>query len=252
MGQTALANDWARIARASLERMGGNERLEGYLLSAEAAVAGTEHDFDRWIALLRRSQEVTVRALGADHPMAITGIANIGDAFAVSGHYEEAIAADRQARAAAERTLGPDHPLVGNISSNECEALNRLGRYGEALVACQHALAIWRATGTDAAIQSYGLTGVGLALLGEGRAAEAVAPLQEAVTARESGHIAPALVGESRFALARALWSRPAERPRALALARQARSAAGIDAKAIAAIDAWLAKPGVELAGKDP
>jgi tetratricopeptide (TPR) repeat protein/predicted Ser/Thr protein kinase len=244
LGQAPLGRDWARIARATLERMGGNERLEGYLLSGEGAVAGAEHDFEGWIALLRRAQEVTQRALGADHPMAITGIANIGDALAVTGRYEEAIAADRAARAAAERALGPEHPLLGNISSNECEALNRLGRHAEALTACQHALAIWRAAGSDATIQSYGLTGLGLALLGEGRAAEAVAPLEQALPAREAGHLAPALQGEARFALARALWTRAAERPRALALARQARTDCASDKKTLAEIDAWLAKPG--------
>src|SRR5262249_54054705 len=156
--------------------------------------------------------------------LSITGIANIGDAFAVSGRYDEALVSDIEARVTAERVLGPDHPLLANINSNECEALNHLGKFSEALEACRRALAIWRGTGSDAAIRSYGLTGLGLALLGEGRAAEAVAPLEEAVAAREGGHLAPALQSESRFALARALWTRPAERPRALSLARQARA----------------------------
>jgi eukaryotic-like serine/threonine-protein kinase len=186
---------------------------------------------------------LTQKVLGADHPLTITGLSNIGDALAGAGRYEEALAADRNARAAGERVLGPEHPLVAPTCSNECEALNHLARFAEARAACARALEIWRAVGTDLTIQSYGLTGLGLALLGEGRAADAVEPLEEAVKARADGHLAPDRIGESRFALARALWSRPLERPRALALARQARADSASDAKVAATIDAWLAKP---------
>jgi tetratricopeptide (TPR) repeat protein len=243
LGEAPLGRDWVRIARATLDRMGGNERLEGYLLSAEGQVASTEHDFEGAVAIARRALEVTQRALGNEHPMAITGLANLGDLYATNGRYEDAVTADRGALAMAERVLGPDHPLVGNIYSNECEALNHLARFAEALPACQRALAIWRAAGSDATILSYGLTGVGLALLGQGKADEAIAPLEQAMPARAAGHLAPALQGETRFALARALWSRAAERSRALGLARQARADCTADAKTVALIDAWLTKP---------
>ncbi|MDB4980269.1 MAG: hypothetical protein JWM82_1021, partial [Myxococcales bacterium] len=56
-------------------------------------------------------------------------------------------------------------------------------------------------------------------------------------------NLSPELVAETRFALARALWSRPAARARARALAKAARAGAGDTTKMTAAIDAWLAKP---------
>src|SRR5450432_294961 len=181
LGQVTVGRDWVEIARAAIERLGANERLEAFLLSAEGTVLGAEHDAVGWVETTRRSQVLTQKVLGADHPMTITGLSNIGDALAGAGRYEEALAADRIARAASERVLGPDHPMVAPPCSNECEVLNHLGRFAEARAACGRALEIWRAAGTDLTIQSYGLTGLGLALLGEGRAADAVAPLEAAV-----------------------------------------------------------------------
>jgi tetratricopeptide (TPR) repeat protein len=243
MGQTAAARDWMRIARAAIDRLGGNERIEGYLLSGEAEVVGAEHDLDKKVATARAALALTSKALGPDHPMTLSGLGNVGDSLAGAGRFPEALVADKQAIAAAERVVGPDHPMLGNFWSNECEVLNHLDRYAEALDACQRALSIWRGAGTDAAIRSFGLTGVGLALLGLGKPAESVPPLQEAVEAREAAHMAPALLGESRFALARALWSHPASRANALALARRARADSASDATKAANIDAWLAHP---------
>jgi len=69
--------------------------------------------------------------------------------------------------------------------------------------------------------------------------------LERALTLRQQ-HSAPVEEqANTRFALARALWSEPAQRPRALELAQQARR--GLDGhprelKLIEQIDAWLAQ----------
>jgi hypothetical protein len=122
------------------------------------------------------------------------------------------------------------------------EALNRLGRFSEARASFERALAVWREIGAGEFLRSYGLTGLGKTFLGAGNPGDAVAPLEGAVAARVATKAAPSLLGESRFALARALWSRSSDRPRALTLARQARADYGSDPKAVAEIDAWLAK----------
>jgi serine/threonine protein kinase/tetratricopeptide (TPR) repeat protein len=243
LGQPSMARDWLEIGRAGLERLGKDGRLEGFLLTAESSVRAAARDFDGWVSCSRKAYAVTRAALGQDNPLPLTGLANIGDALSGAGRFEEALAADREARAETERVLGPSHPLLGNITNNECEALNRLGRFAEASATCQLALSIWRAAGTGPAIVSFGQTGLGMAFLGEGRAEDAIAPLETAVASRVDNHLAPELIGESRFGLARALWARRAARPRALALAKQARADSTSDPKAVAAIDAWLAKP---------
>jgi hypothetical protein len=67
-----------------------------------------------------------------------------------------------------------------------------------------------------------------------------VAPLERALNIRVDKQAAPELVGETRFALARALWSRESARPRAIALATAARAERAADKPAAAEIDAWL------------
>jgi eukaryotic-like serine/threonine-protein kinase len=243
LGDAAAARDWAPIARASLESQAHDDFLEALVLDAEGIVLATEGDLAGRTAKQRAAAALTSKTLGPDHPFTLAGLMNIGDGLSGAGHYEEARVADLTALAAAERVYGPVHTVVAADANNLCEALNRLGRYDEARAACGRALAVWKEVGAAPVVRAYGLTGLGTALVGEGRAVEAIAPLEEAVAARAASTVGPTFLGESRFALARALWSRPATRPRALALARQARADDAGDAKAVAAIDAWLAKP---------
>jgi tetratricopeptide (TPR) repeat protein len=240
LGRPGEARDWLEIARASLARVTTQKYLLGNVLTAEGLVLQSEHDTEKFITVEREAAAKTAAAFGSDHYLAITGLSNVGDGLAALGRYEEAVTADETALAAAIRVFGPEHPMVAIVSNNDCEALNRLGRYAQALEHCQSAMKVWTLNGVDPVFRSYGQTGIGLALLGLGRPAEAIAPLEEAVAARAAGQVPPAVQGESRFALARALWSRPAARPRALALARQARGEVAGDKKVVADVDAWL------------
>ena len=82
-----------------------------------------------------------------------------------------------------------------------------------------------------------------------GQPGKAITSAQRAVAAREHAELAAPLLAQSRFVLARALWDAPAgagrDRPRALALATQARDvlrAAGKHTPAeLATVEAWLA-----------
>jgi tetratricopeptide (TPR) repeat protein len=108
--------------------------------------------------------------------------------------------------------------------SNEGEALNALGRFDEAREAFAHAIQIWRAAQSDPSLISVGLTGIGLSYLGAGKFSDALNPLEEALRIRTTKLDTPEHLGETRFALARALWSSPANRQRARSLAVQARA----------------------------
>jgi tetratricopeptide (TPR) repeat protein/predicted Ser/Thr protein kinase len=244
LGKLESAHDWHLVARAAVDRLGAGPRqyVIGTFLSAEGLMRGAEHDYEAWVRGEREGTAATAKAYGADHYLALTGLSNIANALAAAGRNEEAVTANQTALAASERVLGPEHPIVAGVCNNECEALNRVGRHAEALRLCRRALDIFRAAGADPVIRSYALTGAGIALLGEGKPGEAIAPLEEAVAARAAVRVNAALQGESRFALARALWPKPPARPRALALARQARTDYGTDTRAVAEIDAWLAK----------
>jgi tetratricopeptide (TPR) repeat protein/predicted Ser/Thr protein kinase len=245
LGKIEGAHDWHLVARAEVDRLGDSQRafIIGSFLSAEGVMRGAEHDAEGWVAGVRAGTVATAKAYGAEHYLALTGLANTANALEAVGRDEESIAENEKVLAIAERVLGPDHTLVAGVCNNECEALNRVGRYADALRLCRRALGIWHEQGADAVIRSYTLTQEGLALVGVGKSGEALPPLEEALKARVDAHVNPAQQGETRFALARALWAKPATHPRALALARQARADYGADAKAVAEIDAWLSKP---------
>ena len=143
--------------------------------------------------------------------------------------------------------LGSEHPRVALVSNNEGEVLNLLGRYRRPRWLTRRAAKLDRQSGVDTDVLAWALTGLGRALLGQKRTAAAVAPLEEALAIRIEKHAPPAQLAETRFALARALWSRPAEQAEGRWLwASRARGECGDDEKAAGEIDAWLARARAE------
>ena len=139
------------------------------------------------------------------------------------------------------KVVGTEHPLVGLTVGNAAEALNALQRYAEARVASERALAIWHRAGSHPFYEAVALNSLGQALLGLGRPAESVVQLERAGAIL--GDDPSPYPHEVRFALARTLWTWPQKRPRALALAREARAGyqrLGTAAAEVAAVDTWL------------
>jgi hypothetical protein len=155
-----------------------------------------------------------------------------------------------EARDLAVHALGAVHPYVGMLENNRGEVLNLMHRHGEARTTLARTIEIWKASGVDPMMLAYAQTGLGLAFLGDHRPLDAVEPLAAALQTRVAGQAAPDLLGETRFALARALWAQRGDRPRAEGLARQARAdylalekTTGTAPAALAQVDAWLASP---------
>jgi tetratricopeptide (TPR) repeat protein/predicted Ser/Thr protein kinase len=150
-----------------------------------------------------------------------------------------------------EKALGPDHPDVA-------ASLNGLGawahaqdKYDDARKLYERALAIRaKALGPDHPEVAGSLTGLGRALLGLAKPADALVPLERALAIRTAQEVDPAVLADTRFALARALWGAPVaqgrDRPRGRTLVEQARddyAAAGDDEKAnLVEVEAWLAE----------
>jgi tetratricopeptide (TPR) repeat protein len=241
--QIETGAEWLAIGQAMVDRIGGHPLLEAWLLAAHASILTNEGKLAEALAALERSRQAKERILGDSHIDVLSSTLNIGNLLELSGRHEEALAADRSARLTMARVVGPDHPRVAMVWANEGEALNSLGRHAEARVAFEHALDIWRRSGADPYFTSFGLTGLGRAYLGEERAADALPPLEEALRIRVERRMDAEHLGEVRFALARALWSRPTERRRARALAQQARADYAelkSDATSATEIDVWL------------
>jgi tetratricopeptide (TPR) repeat protein len=201
------------IGRATVERMGGHRLLEAWLLVSEGTILTAEGKGREAVAVLERSRVEKEKILGPDHHEVFIAVNNIGVGLQGAGRYEEARARYEEARLGFARVLGPDHPMVAMALNNEGESLSQLGRHGEARACFERAVAIWRKAETDPFLLSYGLTGLGAELVAEGRAGEAVAPLEEALRTRTAQQFDPEEVGKTRAALARAMALRPQRRP---------------------------------------
>jgi tetratricopeptide (TPR) repeat protein len=210
------------------------------LAQAEGMLALKDEDYARALAAAERSIAITRRLVGPDDPLTIQWEANKGDWLSLSGRLDEALQTQIQARQHFERVLGRDHPRVAYVLINEGEALRLLGRNTEAEAAYRSSVRLVRQSGVDVDVLAWALTGLGRALLGQEKPTEAIAPLEEALAIRLEKKAPAAQIGETRFALARALWSRPADRRRAVVLGMSSRADYGDDTKSVAEIDAWL------------
>jgi len=240
LGQDQVAREWLVVARAGVARLGRESLADAMLAQAEAMLAVNEHAYDRALESADRSIAITQRLLGPDDPWTIQWEANKGDWQQTAGRLEDALQTDTHALMRFEKLLGPDHPRVAMTSNNQGEVLNLLGRYEEAEVAYRRAADIWRRSGADATFLGWALTGYGRALLGQERFQDAVQPLEEALAVRMANKVPARQLGETRFALARALWPKPTSRKRAEALGLDARADFGNDKATVAEVDAWL------------
>jgi len=245
--QVTVASEWFEVAQGDVARLGRETLASAMLAESEGVLSSTKKDYTRALAAADRAIDITRRLLGPDDPLTIAWVANKGDWQMSAGRLDEALQTDISARKQFERVLGPDHPRVAMVLNNEGEVLNLLGRYAEAEVAYDRAVRLFRQSGTEGDVLGWALTGLGRARLGQGHPQAAVGPLEEALANRLEKHATPGLLAETRLALARALWSRPNERPRALALIDAARADLANDKKALREIDAWLS----EVQGKD-
>ncbi|HVZ71650.1 MAG TPA: tetratricopeptide repeat protein, partial [Polyangia bacterium] len=223
---------WAAAAALCEEALWAAEasRDDDVGATAAAQLAGLSvarrDDSARWTRLAR----AIVKRMGPGHDRVAGWIAHneanaaleMGDAKAARGLYERAIAIKTAA-------LGPEHPDVAVSLNSYGNTLHELGADEDGLKALARAAAIFE--------RAYGPGNrfVAMALQNEGEILDATDRPREAL---------PLPVGESRFALARALWDAGGDRRRARALAEAAREAYGRATNAqkeIAGIDAWLA-----------
>jgi tetratricopeptide (TPR) repeat protein len=235
---------WSRLARALLDRMGPGHELilawhrhnEGVLRIAREPAAA--------LAFLKEALALKERALPAGNPDIARTIASIGDANHALGNEPEALAMAERAHAMFVKAYGPSSTEAAYTLSNSGEYLIDLGRAAEAVPLLRDAAARWSAqSGPTHPNLGYPLTALGRALLVSGQPREAVPVLERALAVREGGEPNLSLVAETGFALAQALWSADQHLARARVLAADARAQyvrESDDARA-AQVEAWLA-----------
>ncbi|WP_163988723.1 serine/threonine-protein kinase [Pyxidicoccus caerfyrddinensis] len=244
----ALPNYERALASLRKEGNGGQLRMANVLLSLGNARADLGQ-LAQAEAAYREALAIQVAQLGPQHPDVALSRNNLGFVAMDAGRLEEARAHFEAARALWETTLGPGHPKVASALYNLGHVELRLRRVGPALVHLRRALEVReQALGAEhpRVAQTLGL--LGEALLEGGQLREAREPLERAVALSARVELAPPERARAHFALARVLWQSRAERPRALALAREAHEAYARGAPAYAPrareVQVWLSAHG--------
>ncbi len=212
-------------------------RRHEHTLELQEKVLGTEHpsvstslinisitlmSLGRYEEARQRSERARDLAEKYPDPLKLAGaLISLGAALSELGRHEEAQQQQRRALALRQKALGPAHALVAESLRFHGVELTHLRKYREARAELDRALVIHeKALGKDHPDLTYPLVALGDLMLAQGQPAEALPFLERAQKLTPEGNIR----AEVRFALARALWgAKRSERPRAVALATEAR-----------------------------
>jgi serine/threonine protein kinase/tetratricopeptide (TPR) repeat protein len=242
-GRYVEAQRWAKTADAVLQRLGGHELLQAWLLNNLGGLFEIQGERE---AALRTQQEglaLKEQALGRDHPDVGVSEGNLAVVLTALGRNQEALAHVDRSIEILENGLGAGHPDLATQLSNRGEILNALGRYRDGRASFERARIIWeRELGLDNRNLAFALTGIGVSYLAEGDPSSAIVPLERAFKIREAQETDPSRRAETRFALARALWEAGRDRGRARVLAEEAREgyAKAVVKPKLVEVESWL------------
>ncbi len=266
---TCLAN--FALVRLDLEEYDEARRLLERSLAIREAVLGGDHPQTAStlasLAMVRqrvgalgdaarlfsRARDIYARSLGEDHPKVAECLHNLATVRRDAGAREEAAALfDRAIRLYAAAT--PDGGVDLANSMSELATLRRSeGAYAEALALSTRARAmIERTAGVEHPYMVAALVGVGEALEGLGRSAEAVAALEQALALAATHETRAATLADLRFTLARSLIAIDPARARALATTARDALAVGPGGEKLRAVDAWLAARADQISAQTP
>ncbi|WNG35615.1 tetratricopeptide repeat protein [Archangium violaceum] len=149
--------EWADHARAVLERMGGDDRIEAFVTNALGAIHLREDKTEESLALFRQVVALRQKVYPPEHPEVAAALNNLGASLVKSGRVDEARQVLARAQAIYEKALGPNHPETGNALHNLGQLALKAGDDVAALGYFQRALAA-RDTGLGAEHPEVGST----------------------------------------------------------------------------------------------
>jgi tetratricopeptide (TPR) repeat protein len=233
------------------EKENGKSSLGTLRVASDMGLAlASQGRYDEARELFRRALEVQEKSLGAAHPDTLIAAENYGAMMVAVERGAEVEELLRRALETRRQILGPKHPYTATAMLNLAEAYADAHRYVEALRLNREALASLEPTvGAQHPYVAEALTNEGIDALGLGRPAEALAPLERALSIHKAIESTPADAAVTRFTLARALVANGGEAGRAQQLAEAARQAYADSAKQFGGyaatrrdqVGAWLA-----------
>ena len=246
-GRFEVAEIWSRHAETVLTRIGGHERVRGWLFNNRGAMRAAQGRLRESVDDLYLAIAAKERALGPDDPDVGISLANAASFLDELGESARAANLIERAVRITQDTLGPDHPTVALPLANQALILNRLGRYEEALEPARQALALYeRETDAEGVYVAHALSALGASYVGLGKFREALPWIERAARICEAKEASKALVGEVHFTLGRALWGSSVDRARGLATVERARGEfrasppTPATQRALADIELWL------------
>ncbi len=185
------------------------------------------------------------RTVGPRSPLTAAVLEDQARSHARTREHEQAVALQERAHGLLRDALG-EHPTVAQAMFSLGTMRLSAGHREDARRDWTQALAQWEATrGKDHPALAYPLVELAALDLEDGRPKTAVERLERALKVRGRKGLAPTLLAQTQFALARALHDSGEDRTRARELARKAKKTyqdAGPDASTdVARVDRWLA-----------
>jgi tetratricopeptide (TPR) repeat protein/tRNA A-37 threonylcarbamoyl transferase component Bud32 len=197
--------------------------------------------YDDALPAIRRAVDIDRRVSGEGSVAVDYDLEDEADRLSGLRRYDEALPIFDEIIPRLERSDGESINVALTIY-DRADLEFRMNRCDRALPDYARAIELMeRSSGTDYGQLVYPLVGQGRCLVGAGRASDAIAPLQRALSLHAPGGAA-SLLARARFYLGRAQVESGRDRAGGLAAARAARAAiAGSDPRELAEIDRWLA-----------
>jgi tetratricopeptide (TPR) repeat protein/predicted Ser/Thr protein kinase len=207
----------AMVLETAVERA-GDELARAEALHILGGVLYKAARFEEARDRFQQARGLMEKELGPEHPFVAAMHNNIGVTQAELGLFEDARISYERALDTTRKALGPEHPEVANTLVCLGRALVRIGELSEAELQLQSGLTLGQRTlGSEHALIAEAMLGLGELHLARGRPAQALAPLERALVIRP-----PADSAETRFTLARALFTTGQDQARAQRLAADA------------------------------
>ncbi len=180
--------EWAQRAGATIERLGGDERLQAKLLVGEATVLQRFNRFDKAIAKHERALSIAKRIFGPEDREVPRILLNLGTAYGEQGQYAVAVEHYRRALELSERSIGAWHPDTGYALNNLGLNLRLLGKYDEALGYLERAVKVReQALGNEHPHVATSLANIGDVLADQKSYSRALAYYERALPMYERG-----------------------------------------------------------------
>ncbi|MEW5743557.1 MAG: serine/threonine-protein kinase [Myxococcota bacterium] len=141
LNRPAEGRNWDALAVATIERLGGDDVLTTQRLVSVARVASAEGQPLKAAAQHEEALALTVKLLGADHPLVWKAHFDLGTSYMAAKVMPKAVEHLEKALSVREREVSADHPEVAMIRSMLANAYFFAGREAASRETFQKALA---------------------------------------------------------------------------------------------------------------